>query len=250
MPEYRFQEFYDEYAATRYPFLDNCSLVADTAQQIDADLFMDACLYPVGVTSALYITTIIVQARLVTINIADRSRNIVATTSFDPFGTADQLTVVDMLGRPADVIVSEAQRLARFSSWVEGVHTFSSSAAVFVPSCVIPSPTTGVRGLQTLLGDIFTDTVVLVGGAGVILSAAADDTIRIDIVGDPLYRRRLCEAVGIFKTPVFVQTVNNCRPDQNGNINIIIGSQLTDHTILRLNQYADGLVIEANGAVS
>ena len=250
MPEYRFQEFYDEYAATRYPFLDSCALTADTRQQIDTDLFLDATLYPVGNIGALYISSIVVQSRLVTINIADRTRSIIAVASFDPFGSNDNLAVVDAHGRPAGIIVSDASRLARFSSWVEGIHTFSTTAAVFVPSCVIPSPASGVRGLSTLQEVTLTDTVVLVGGDGVILSKIDDAGIRVDIVGDPLFRRRLCEAVGAFRTPTFVQTINGCPPDQNGNISIIIGSQLAAHTILRLNQYADGLVIEANGAVS
>jgi hypothetical protein len=247
MPQQRFQELYDEYAATRYPFLDTCTLLADTQQQLDADLFFDASLYPVGNTGVLYITTITVQSRLVTISIADKSKAVVATASFDPFTVGDVLSITDIAGRPAGVLVSAAQRLSRFSSWVEGTHTFSASAAVFVPSCIIPSPATGVRGLKTPQGDVLTNTVVLVGGAGVVLSTAGDDAIRVDIVGDPLYRRRLCAQVSAFKTPLFVQTINGCPPDQNGNINIIIGNQLASKTILRLNQYEDGLIIEANG---
>ena len=101
MPRQLFQEFYDEYAATRYPFLDTCTLTADTAQQLDADLFFDASLYPVGNTGSLYISTITVQSRLVTISISNRSRAIVATASFDPFTVGGVLAVVDTAGRPA-----------------------------------------------------------------------------------------------------------------------------------------------------
>jgi len=247
MPRQLFQELYDEYASTRYPFLDTCTLTADTQQQLDTDLFFDASLYPVGNIGVLYIATIVVQARLVTINIADKSKAIIATASFDPFTVGDSLTVLDTAGRPAGILVSESRRLSRFSSWVEGVHTFSAAAATFVPSCIIPSPATGVRGIKTPQGDVLTDTVMLVGGAGVVLSTVGDSDIRVDIVGDPLYRRRLCTQVSSFKTPLFVQTINGCTPDQNGNINIIIGGQLATKTILRLNQYTDGLIIEANG---
>lgn len=250
MPEHRFQEFYDEYAATRYPFLDTCLLTADTGQRLDTDLFLDAILYPVGNVLALHIATIVVQSRLVVITIADSKKAVVATTSFDPFGNVSELAVVDTHGRPAGIIVSDAARLSRFSSWVEGTHTFALTAAIFVPSCVIPTPATGVRGIGTAQGDILTDSVVLVGGPGVVLRAVGDDGIRIDIIGDPLYRRRLCEAASAFQTPLFVQTINNCPPDQSGNISITVGNHLTDKTILRLNQSADGLVIEANGVVA
>jgi hypothetical protein len=250
MPEQRFQEFYDEYAATRYPFLDTCLLRADTGQVLDTDLFLDASLYPVGNTLALHIATITVQSRLVVISIADSKKVVVATTSFDPFGGVAELAVVDIYGRPAGVIVSDAARLSRFSSWVEGTHTFTVTAAVFVPSCIIPTPATGVRGIGTSQGDVLTDAVVLVGGPGVVLRAVGDAGIRIDIIGDPLYRRRLCEVASAFQTPLFVQTINNCPPDQHGNISITVGNHLTDKTILRLNQSADGLIIEANGVVA
>lgn len=247
MPQQRFQELYDEYAATRYPFLDTSTLIADTRQQLDTDLFFDASLYPVGNVDTLYIATITVQSRLVTVNIANKSKVVVATASFDPFAVGDVLAVRDTAGRPAGILVSEAQRLSRFSSWVEGVHTFSAAAATFVPSCIVPSPATGVRGIKTPQGDVLTDTVMLVGGDGIVLSAVGDAGIRVDIVGDPLYRRRLCAQVSAFKTPLFVQTINRCTPDQYGNINIIVGGQLAVKTILRLTQSADGLVIEANG---
>lgn len=250
MPEQRFQEFYDEYAATRYPFLDTCPMLADTGQALDTDLFLDASLYPVGNTLALHIATITVQSRLVVISIADSKKVVVATTSFDPFGGVAELAVVDIYGRPAGVIVSDAARLSRFSSWVEGTHTFTVTSAVFVPSCVIPTPATGVRGIGTSQGDVLTDAVVLVGGPGVVLRAVANTGIRIDIIGDPLYRRRLCEVASAFQTPLFVQTINNCPPDQHGNISITVGNHLTDKTILRLNQSADGLIIEANGVVA
>lgn len=250
MPEHRFQEFYDEYAATRYPFLDTCQMRADTGQVLDTDLFLDAVLYPVGNKLTLHIATIVVQSRLVVISIADSKKVAIATASFDPFGGVSELAVLDTYGRPAGVIVSDASRLSRFSSWVEGTHTFAVTAAIFVPSCVIPVPASGVRGIGTSQGDVLTDAVVLVGGPGVVLRAVGDDGIRVDIIGDPLYRRRLCEVASAFTTPLFVQTINNCPPDQNGNISITIGSHLTEKTILRLNQDADGLVIEANGVVT
>ncbi len=250
MPEHRFQEFYDEYAATRYPFLDTCTLVADTGQLLDTDLFLDAALYPVGNVLALHIATIVVQSRLVVISIADSKKVVLATTSFDPFGSVSDLVVTDSYGRPAGILVSDAARLSRFSSWVEGTHTFAVTAAVFSPSCVTPVPAAGVRGVGTAHGDVLTDAVVLVGGPGVVLRAVGDTGIRIDIIGDPLYRRRLCEAASAFQTPLFVQTINNCPPDQHGNISITVGSHLVDKTILRLNQAADGLVIEANGVVT
>lgn len=250
MPEQRFQEFYDEYAATKYPFLDICQLRADTGQSLDTDLFLDAALYPVGNTLTLHIATITVQSRLVVIAIADSRKVIVATASFDPFGAVSELAVADMYGRPAGVIVSDAARLSRFSSWVEGTHTFATNAAIFVPSCVIPIPAGGVRGIGTSQGDVLTDSVVLVGGPGVVLRDVGDAGIRIDIIGDPLYRRRLCEVASAFNTPLFVQTINGCPPDQNGNISITVGSHLADKTILRLNQATDGLIIETNGVVA
>lgn len=249
MPDFRFTELAEQFASTRYPFMDTCSLTADTGQLLDSDMFLDASLHPVGSTSQLHIIQISVAAREVIIKLANSRKVVVATAAFDPLDTNGEIVVTDSYNRPAGLLLADPDTLARFGSWLEGLHNFTAAAATFVPSCVITSPSAGVRGLTVDGNTILTANVVLVGGPGVVLSKVGDTGIRIDVVGDPLYRRRLCDQLGNFVPPRFIQTINGCRPDQYGNINLIIGSQLVDKTILRLNANSTGLVIEANGTL-
>ena len=77
--------------------------------------------------------------------------------------------------------------------------------------------------------------------------------IRVDVVGDPLFRRRLCE--GVFTTPNFLRTITArqdcreviCEGDESGNILISVGSQDSPDTVLRVRATADGLVFETVG---
>jgi len=251
MPEYHlFPEFRDQFQETAYPFMDNATLTADTGQVIDRDMFLDASLHPIGVlTGYLYISQIVVQSREVTITVADRSRREKATATFDPATGPDNLRIVDEYGRPAGLFVTANETLQRFSSWSLGTHVFSIAATQFVPSCIIPTPAVGVRGLVTEQGDFITGDAMIVGDNGVVVRQdPADPTIiRVDIVGEPLFRRQLCTPIDLFTAPTFIKTINGCPPDEYGNFNITIGDHLNAQTIIRLYDSGHGLVIEAVG---
>ena len=75
-----------------------------------------------------------------------------------------------------------------------------------------------------------------------------DDVIRVDIVGDPLFRRQLCFPIDLFKPPGFVKTINGCRPDAAGNFNLTVGGHINDETIMRVRKTDSGLTIEAVGS--
>lgn len=250
MPEHiLFPEFRDQFAATPYPFTDDSTLTTlQTGHAIDRDIFLDATLYPLDARgAALWINSITVAAREVVISIADATRNTVATATFDPLSPPDVVEVLDLQQRPAGLLVSEADRLQRFSAWSIGVHTFRQVATQFVPSCVIPVPATGLRGVTTPQGELLTGDVILVGGSGVVLRNTVDGEIRVDVVGDPLFRRRLCSQVALFTTPRFVKTINGCPGDADGKYFITVGDHQSAQTILRVRKTDHGLVFEAVG---
>lgn len=250
MPErILFPEFRDQFEPTLYPFMDMATLTSiSTGQTIDRDLFLDASLYPIGsVGNFVYISNINISAREVVISIADNTRQEKARAVFDPLAAPDLVRVFDEWERPAGVLVSDALRLARFSSWAEGGHQFRADATTFVPSCVIPTPEIGVRGVITEKDDLFTGDMMIVGDNGVVVRQEDDDVIRVDIVGDPLFRRQLCFPVDLFKPPGFVKTINGCPPDEYGNFNITVGDHLNETTVVRIYKKDSGLVIEAIG---
>ncbi len=249
MPERTlFREFREQYEPTRYPFLDTATLVSGTGQAIDPDLFLDASLYPIGsVGGAVYVSNISIKPREISITIADRTRKPRATVTFDPLFAPDILRFTDAWSRPAGVLVSDSLRLSRFTSWAEGDHLFLPVATQFVPSCVIPTPEIGVRGILTEKGDLFTGDLLVVGENGVIVRQDGPATIRVDIVGDPLFRRRLCEPVNLFTPPGFIRTINGCTADRYGNFNLTVGDHLNETTVVRIFKNNAGLVIEAVG---
>ena len=122
-------------------------------------------------------------------------------------------------------------------------------AAEFAATCVTPMPAAGVRGFTTPDGTLFTGDVWLVGEDGVVVREE-DGAVRIDVVGDPLFRRRLCQPVQLFTTPRFVKTINGMRPDARGDFKITAGRALAADTVLRV--YTDdtgGITFEAVGQV-
>ena len=111
----------------------------------------------------------------------------------------------------------------------------------------IPTPEPGLRGLLTPGGDLFTGDVWIVGDNGVVVRDTGDGNIRIDIVGDPLFRRKLCGSVELFNTPNIIRTINGCPPDEHGNFQLNVGDLITENTLLRINPTDTGLRIEAVG---
>ena len=241
-------EFFDQYEFTKYPFMDTATLISTDGQALDHDIFVDAILYPIGVTDTLHISSIVVAARAVQINIADSLQRVKCSTVFDPLFAPQLLQLVDQYGRPAGALISTSLKLARLTAWQTVTHTFIPAATTFVPSVTIPTPEVGVRGILTTSGDLFVGDFLLVGDNGVVVREETPGCIRIDIVGNPLFRRQLCTPVELFTTPRFVKTINGCPPDQYGNFNLTVGDHADDSTILRIYSTNTGLVIGAAGA--
>lgn len=245
-----FPQFRDQFEPTRYPFGDNASLVSrNTGQVLDNDTFLDASVYPIGSEDKVCIDRVLVTSRLVTIQIGDPSTPNLATASFDPVVPPSLLRLTDSFGRPAGVLVSEPLRLARFGAWRLTEHLFGPDEAEFAASCVIPKPGPGVRGVLTVDGDLAAGDVWLVGDNGIVLRDEGDGNIRVDIVGDPLFVRALCQPLGRFQPPRPILTINNCPPDEFGNFNLTVGNHLAEDTVLRIRatDQGDALIIEAIG---
>lgn len=241
-----FPEFRDELEFTRYPFADGATLTADTSQKIETDTFLDACLYPIGSTSRVYLSRIEITTTAATLVLSDVSRKDLATASFELLAPPDVLYFRDRLNRPAGIMVSESLRLARFSAWEVGTHTFALGTTEFVAAVVIPTPEAGVRAIQLDDGSTYAGELWLLGEHGVVLRDH-NGAIRIDVVGDPLFVREQCTEVDQFTVPNFIKTINNCPPDPYGNFNLTVGDHFNEQTILRIYADNDGLVIEAVG---
>ena len=121
-------------------------------------------------------------------------------------------------------------------------------------------------------GSFFAGKVWLVGEQGVVIRSGQVDepaaceiptskleSIRIDIVGDPLFKRRLCgDFTDMFITPnpiKSVRVVNEadvevfvCDPNEAGDLQIMATNSLAADTVLRLRNTEAGIVLEAVGS--
>lgn len=210
-----------------------------------------------------------VEFSRVFMRLAAPGQAIIATGEFSLIDPPETITFFDKYGRPAGILVSESQRLGVFQSWGIGTHEFLPEESEFAATCVFPTPEVGIRGIRLETGEVFVGDVWLVGDDGVVLQVEEYSlpvpgtcetrevrAIRVDVVGDPLFRRRLCENSNLFTTPRFVRKlaivsdnmVFDAVPDENGNLRITSTSDLGAHTVLRIKTTPDGIEIGAIGS--
>jgi hypothetical protein len=75
----------------------------------------------------------------------------------------------------------------------------------------------------------------------------------VDVVGDTLFRRKLCQ--GLFNSPRFLEQITVrgsdgefvCTPCCGGDFKVSVGHQLATDTVLRVRPQAGGLVLETTG---
>lgn len=241
-------DFRNQNEVSRYPFADTASrLTNEDGLELGADIFVDASFYPVGGDERLYISSIVVAPREVTIFVGSAEFPQLLSTTFDPYD--DELTVLpfgDQYGRDGGILVTTPELIRTFASWPTGTHTFERDAAEFVASCNIPTPEIGLRGIIAEDGGLLQGDIWIVGDYGVVVRPE-DDAIRVDVVGDPLFLRRLCSPLDKFRQTQFLLTINDCGPDAYGNFNLLVDDGATEKTILRIRTEGDAIKVELIG---
>lgn len=261
--------FRDELETTNYPFTDSSTLTNGT-QTILQGSFLDASLYPIGGGVVMYLSKAVITHQEVQLFIGDDLTDELASATFDLVNPPDTLRLVDEYGRPAGIVVSDSVRLGVFQTWGTGTHVFTPDQTAFVASVCVPTPEIGVRGFLLDDGSVLAGDVWMVGDDGVVLRAdnievPADEcgggvvthqVIRVDVVGDPLFRRRLCQATDLFDTPRFIKQITFydgedsfvATPDDHGDMQITINNNYAADTVLRSRPTQEGLLFEAVGS--
>lgn len=254
--------------ATKYPFAERALLANEAGRMVPEGTFLDAVIHPVGGKVGLYLTKAVITHQEITLYIGNQDQKELCSGVLDASELADTITLVDIYGRPAGLLVSEAARLAVLLAWGVGTHEFEPNETEFAATVCIPTPEIGVRGIRLPDGSVLVGDVWLVGDDGVVLRteegyapAACGEpvrnyqSIRMDVVGDPLFRRRLCSAAELFTTPRFIKTIRvvsggrtfDCSPDTIGNMQILVNNAEASDTVLRLVNGPDGLTFNAVG---
>lgn len=255
------RQWRDEATDSKYPFADAATLISRDGSAIDKAIFLDASIYPIGGDVGMHLTSIIVGDDAVTLYIGTLADLQLCSGTFDPLAPPTAIKLEDEWGRAAGVLIANELLLAEFQTWELGTYEFEPGATEFAASVCIPVPEIGVRGLITENGDLFTGDVWITGEYGVVVREDFDESvdgkrvIRIDVVGEPLYRRILCEGpadsplgpVDLFESINYLKTINGMKPDRYGDWKITAGSNEAYDTILRIYPTPEGVKFEAVG---
>lgn len=262
------REWYDSNEATRYPFSPNATLTNGDKAVILDGTFLDAHLYPVGGEVGIYLSRVEVTNDKVYLWIGDTAKRLRAKAEMPLVSGTDFLYFEDDYGRAAGCIVTATSRVGVFQSWGLGVHDFTRAHTEFTARVCTPQPEQGLSGLVLDDGTVVSGDVWLVGGAGVVFSteqlylpatperdADVVTAVRVDVVGDPLFRRRLCAPDEGYVGPNPISSINVVHgennwvitPDENGNVSITVGDHASVQTVLRINPEPDGLRMQTVG---
>lgn len=245
-----FPQFREEQSDSRYPFVDKASLLSNEDRlDIGRDTFIDAVIYVIGGDERAYISSIAVSVNEIVITIGDSGSRNRATARWVPAAPPENgmLDILDSYGRPVGALLSQPLQLARFAAWPVRTHTFSMAATEFVNTVVIPAQEPGVRGFLTENATLLTGDVWLVGDRGVVVRQDGENTIRIDIVGSPLFLRELCDDLNKFTPKTFIKTINGCPPDEYGNFTLTATGHNAADTVLRIYPNDGNLRIDVIG---
>ncbi len=253
---------------TKYPFAARATLVNAAGLAVTEGTFLDASLFPVGAAGPLYLSKVVVTHETAVLTVGDAADPARCAGTLRLVNPAADVVLADPVGRPAGVLVSEPARLAVVQSWGVGTHEFTPADTEFCATCCVPTPEVGLRGVLLESGELLTGDVWLVGADGVVLrgeevehpgpcgTGVPTTVIRVDVVGDPLFRRRLCQPRDLFATPNPVRVVRvigpdgaafEVTPDGRGNLQMSGGNNLADDTVLRLHTTPTGLKVELVG---
>ncbi len=263
MPErIQFPEWPDANATTNYPF-SAVATMTNGKRTLAQGVFLDAALWPVGAVGALYLSRVVVGQTSITVYVGDDATPELAHGTFDFPVTQSALQLVDAYGRPAGTLASDANRLAVLAGWGTGDYSFAADQTEFVASTCFPQPASAVRGVLLDDGTLLDGEVWLVGDDGVALrheqvtrpDGVTQDVIRVDVVGDPLFRRRLCFPLDLFATPRFLRELVitdgrqylSLSPDAAGGVKMTANNDLAQDTVLRIRSAGTEIVIEAVG---
>jgi len=263
-----FEAWRRENEATKYPFSPRARLVNEAGLALTEGTFLDASLFPIGATGPLYLTRAVVTHETATLYVGDETDNARCSGSFRLVNPPSVVSLADAVGRPAGLLVSEPARLAVAQSWGVGTHEFGPADTEFCATCCVPTPEVGLRGVLLDSGELLTGDVWLVGSDGVVLRGeevtlvgpcredVPTTVIRVDVVGDPLFRRRLCSPRDLFATPNPVRALRvlgpdgvefEVTPDDRGNVQITGGNNLVGDPVFRLHTTPTGLKVELVG---
>jgi hypothetical protein len=247
------EQWRDQNATINYPFSDRATLTNVAGNFLPPGALIDAVLHPPGGVS-LYLTQATVTSESIVVFFGDEADKLRCSGAFPAGQESAEIRLTDPDGFAAGLLIVDPIQFSTLQSWGGGDHVFTRLETELVPSVCLPSPEAGVRRISTdaaaLAGEVW-----WLGDDGVVLTVETQTTdegtipvVRVNAVGDPLYRRRLCEPRNLYAAarPIrCIRFVNDetgfehqCCPE-DGEVSIVVGDHEVRRPILRF-LHADG----------
>lgn len=237
MPRIIFPEYREQFKSTKYPFADTATLTSiDNEFKLPQDIFCDASVYIPGAIAPVYINELNINSSQSYLTIVDYSKKFTATGIIEPL--SDKIELFNPRNNQVGILVA-SKDLSYFTSVPNGSYTFLPKATSLSPRCTIYLKDTGVTSIGVVDGEQLEGDVWICGSDGIIVRYV-NEQIRIDVVGEPLFKREDPK----FQPPSFVQTINDMPANKYGNFNI---SAESADDIIRVNTSATGITISAAG---
>lgn len=236
-------DWYNESEASNYPFDDSSSLETADGLTLPTEAILDLVIYPdPGVAPRL--SAITVSRNEIKFVFSNDSGVVIAEGTKAINDGNRIVTLLDVRLRQIGLMILNEDRVLPFAGWPIGAH---STDLGVVANCVLPVESV-VEGIATEDGGYASGFVYLVGDAGVVVRPEPDpnpgeEAIRIDIVGEPLFRRLSCVPQDRFRTPNFVRTINSRSADEFGEFPIVVGRHLSSEPIVRIDHDKDNSAV-------
>ena len=253
------QEWRDDNANIAFPFVDSAKLKTSLGVSLNNRAFLDAAIYPPGYVGRVFLGQVVSSLSGVTYVLTNERGVVIASGAL----TNDEIWFSDALGRNAGVLIVDPTELPQ--NWPIGTHSFGTGAEL-VASVIELGADTAPTSLVLPDGTLITGDVWVVGDDGVVITQAGDGSTQVNMVGDPLFQRRLCDpefnSLVSIATPFFTKTylqalaipVNGAwvevAADQYGGFVISANDAMTPDSVLRIYPSDDGTVkIELVGKI-
>lgn len=241
-----FPSWREESGDSKYPLADSATMRSLSGLTLSSQWLQDASLYPVGGEGGARLGRISVSPEWIEVFLSDDGAAERASGGYDPRQSVDSIPLFDSVGRAAGILVFSPEESSALAAWPSGDHRFSAAAAPFAAGVCHPVPSVGVSGFQLDSGEVFSGAVYLVGEDGVVLREESGG-VRVDVVGDPLFRRKLCGDSTAFETPRMITSINNVPLGPDGQFQLSTGDRQAAGSILRIYPVDGKLRIEAVG---
>jgi len=220
-----------------YPFTAASTFTSTNGVFIPPTFLTDARIYSPGATVPIYVSKIRVTQTNIVMTINDYLGEIgSAIFSYDNKST---VSILDQYKREVGVLIGNFDQIRTITKPNTSLE-FTQAALEFITSVIIPVPIFSIKNIFAEESTIAASGEVwLIGEDGVKLETVDSDndgtadSVRINIISDPLFKRKLCSDTLEFSTKrglkgIIVKNENDeetvVLPDVFGNIQIVIGN--------------------------